>query len=180
MLEYYVPHELHHIFQVGYDLYFDGWAYEATAEWLTSVAYPHPRFFAFTGALGSTTTQPVYRAGYRAYSLSTLNAWLARRVDASVIRKVWELADRLPRASGHHSLELYDRVIRRVSGNRTTFAREFARYATATAEWSPTGLRGRQLLRRHRARGAAAGRRGIGDARPRPGGLGDVRRQAGR
>lgn len=137
VLEYYVPHELHHIFQIGYDLYFDGWAYEATAEWITSVAYPHPRFFAFTGALAETTTQPMYRAGYRAYSLSTWNAWVARRVDASVIRRVWERADRLPRASGHHSLELYDRAIRRVSRDRTTFAREFARYAAATAEWSP-------------------------------------------
>lgn len=137
VLQYYVPHELHHIFQVGYDYYFDAWVFEATAEWITSVVYPHPQFFAFTGALGSTSTQPLYRFGYRAYSLATWNSWIADRLDPSVIRRVWELADQYPRDRAKHSVEVYDRAIREASRGRTTFAREFVRYATATAEWSP-------------------------------------------
>lgn len=141
VLEYFVPHELHHIFQVGYDTALDSWMFEATAEWMASRVYSHPRFFAFTGALGGTTTQPLYRFGYRAYSFATWNAWLADRIGPDVVRRTWELAPQYPR-SGHHSTEILDRAIEEASRGTRSFGSEFLRFATATAEWSPRDFEG--------------------------------------
>ena len=141
VLEYFVPHELNHIFQVGYDTALDNWMYESTAEWMASRVYSHPQFFAFTGALGGTTTQPLYRFGYRAYSFSAWNDWLARRIGPDVIRRAWELAPQYPRA-GHHSTQILDRAIAEATAGSRSFGSEFLRFAAATAEWSPRDFTG--------------------------------------
>lgn len=135
VLEYFVPHELNHIFQIGYTTTLDAWYYEATAEWMGSVVYPHPQFYAFIAGLPGTSSQPIFRFGYRSYAFSTWNAWLAGRISPDVIRRVWELADSY-RRPGRQSTAILDRAIGGISGGSTNFGREFLRYATATAEWS--------------------------------------------
>lgn len=135
VLEQFVPHEFNHLIQFSYDGYLEHWMWEATADWMASVVYPHPRYFAFVDPLVDTTTQPLTRLGFRSYVLSLWNAWLARRHGPEVVRRAWEVATRFPRHVPH-SLRSYDLAIRERSRGRSSFAEEFAGFAAATAEWS--------------------------------------------
>ncbi len=134
VLEVLVPHEFAHVLQVRYEQFQDDWMYEATADWAASEVYPNPGLYAFVDPLIETTDQPLDRFGLRSYSLSIWAQWLARRLGPAVIRRAWEISDRFPK-QGRFSLVAFSDAIRSVSGGRSSFTREFARFAVATAEW---------------------------------------------
>jgi len=136
VLETIVPHEFAHVLQWRYENFQDAWMYESTAEWAASQVFPAPAFYiGRVDGLIDTTDQPLPKFGLRSYGLSIWPQWLARRLDLAVVRRAWEISDSFPR-EGRYSLAAYSQAIRAVSGGESTFTREFARFAVATAEWS--------------------------------------------
>jgi len=136
VLEAVVPHEFAHVLQFRYDNFQDDWMWESTAEWAASQVFPDPAsYIDGVAGLSGTTDQPLPRFGTRSYGLWIWPQWLALRLDPAVVRRAWEISDAFPRES-RASLAAFSQAIRAVSGGGSTFTREFARFAVATAEWS--------------------------------------------
>lgn len=134
VLETVVPHEFAHVLQYRYDLFQDAWMFESTADWAASQVFPDPRYYAFVDPLIETTDQPLDRFGVRSYALSIWDQWLALRIGPAVIRRAWKVSDSFPE-EGRYSLAAFSDAIRTASGGGSSFTREFARFAVATAEW---------------------------------------------
>ena len=120
--------------------------FEATAVWAEQKVYPqindyinYVRAFArFPGAPLTATYPPDRRKSLKMYGSAVFNHWLdggGGAYGSEVIRGAWEDSDRVKPAD--YSLAAYDTAIAAAGGR--SFSREFASFATATAEWR-TGL----------------------------------------
>ena len=139
-------HEFNHLLQQNYDSFQDLWMFESTAVWAEQKVYPqindyinYVRAFArFPGAPLTATYPPDRRKSLKIYGSAVFNHWLdagGGGYGSEVIRGAWEDSDRVkPR---DYSLAAYDTAIAAAGGR--SFSREFASFATATAEWR-TGL----------------------------------------
>lgn len=126
-----VAHEYNHILQFGYDSFQDLWLFEATAVWMEERVYPElDDYLGYLRYFATRTQVPMTGEGMKIYGLGVWNHWLAKRYGEDLIRQVWEVSP----SSRHFAIESYERALAQQGGG--SFAREFASFAAAGAEWA--------------------------------------------
>jgi hypothetical protein len=129
-------HEYNHVLQYGYDAYRDDWFAEASAVWMEDQAYNGINdYLRYVGRWTRLWDTPLTRNSPKEYGSAVWNEWLAHHYGRTIIRKVWEGADRVhPNGFG---IGAYERAIR--AAGPSTFGRDFTRFAADVAEWR-TGI----------------------------------------
>lgn len=136
-----VAHEYNHVLQAAYDARVGGWMAESTATWAADQVRAQssiPRVFDW-----ATMTQTPLSDAEKQYGTVVWNHWLVARYGKPVVREAWRLLPTV-RPAGYE-FAAYDRAIRnsRRTGFRARgpgFAREFATFAVASAEWRARGF----------------------------------------
>jgi hypothetical protein len=132
-------HELNHVLQFSIDALQDGWLLESTAVWIEERVFPDADDWlnyipAIAGTPGTPITDFEGAGGLRVYGAAVWNHWLTSGgggYGPGLIVRTWlGSVETKPR---DFAVAAYDRAIRR-AGKRD-FAREFVRFAAATAEW---------------------------------------------
>jgi hypothetical protein len=143
-LEVTFAHEYNHVLQYGYDFDQDLWFYEASAVWVEDHVYPAINdYLRYIGRWVVRSKLPLTASTIKIYGSAVWNHWLAGRYGDAIVRTAWEKA-RSVKPVGY-SIGVYDTAIRasRRLGRRAgvrNFAREFASFAAATAEWETPGV----------------------------------------
>jgi hypothetical protein len=145
-LEVTFAHEYNHVLQYGYDFDQDLWFYEASAVWMEDHVYPALNdYLRYIGRWVVRSKLPLTAENIKIYGSAVWNHWLAGRYGDAVVRTAWEKARSVKPAG--YSIGVYDMAIRALRHTRLgrragvrNFAREFARFAAATAEWETPGL----------------------------------------
>ncbi len=137
-LEVTLAHEYNHVLQYSYDIFQDGWASESTATWMEDRVFPAANdYFQYLSSWVRRTDVPLtFFTNAKVYGSAVWNHWLAARYGPTVVRDAWSGATKS--RPGGLSAAAYDRSIR--SAGRSTFNRDFARFAADTAEWRVSGL----------------------------------------
>jgi hypothetical protein len=130
-------HEYNHVLQYSYDAAQDLWFYEASAVWIEDHVYPAINdYLRYIGRWVTRSKLPLTRENIKIYGSAVWNHWLAGRFGAAVVRNAWERARNIKPVG--FSIDAYNSAIRRAGGSG--FAREFVRFAAATAEWRTPGV----------------------------------------
>jgi len=139
-----LAHEYNHVLQFGYDIGQDLWFYEATATWIEDYVYPDLNdYLRYIKRWSTRSKVPITKQSIKIYGTAVLNHWLAGRYGPEVVRTAWERARGVKPAG--FSVDAYTAGIKAAArgagkgaGGRD-LAREFARFAFATAEWQTPG-----------------------------------------
>lgn len=141
-----IAHEYAHMLQGNYDDSQEAWVGESTATWVEQKVIPvggdyvdYVANFSNNPNLPVTTESPNGYQGLRIYGTAVWNHWLdsgGGGFGADTIRRVWEVSAASDPPLG---VAAYDQAIRDAGG--PGFSREWAEFATATAEWR-TGFGG--------------------------------------
>lgn len=140
-----IAHELNHLLQQAYSSRQDPWMFEATATWMEEKVFPDiddylnylPRF---ARAPGAPITDFNGGGGLKVYGSAVWNHWLENgdgRYGPGVVRRAWEVSPITSPAD--FAAGAYSRAISDSGG--AGLARDFVRFAAATAEWR-TGVGG--------------------------------------
>lgn len=125
-------HEYNHILQFGYDAYQDPWFAEASATWMEDQVFnginDYLRYVRRWVKLDDT---PLTAPSIKEYGSAVWNQWLARRYGTAIIRKAW--AGAIDAKPGGFSVASYERALG--ASGPSDFSQDFARFATAVAEW---------------------------------------------
>ena len=139
-----LAHEYNHVLQFGYDIGQDLWFYEASATWIEDYVYPDLNdYLRYIKRWAFRSKVPITKENIKIYGTAVLNHWLAGRYGPAVVRMAWERAASVKPAG--FSVDAYTAGIKtaarragRGAGGKD-LAREFARFAFATAEWQTPG-----------------------------------------
>ncbi len=157
-----IAHEYNHVLQFNYDIYQDGWAKEATATWMEDRVYPNVNDYArYMPAWVRRSMLPLtFFSNAKVYGSAVWNHWLAARYGPKVVLNMWQRARRI-RPAGF-SADAYSSAIRHAG--TSNFQRDFARFATDTAEWRVNGRfpEGRTYPDMKRAGTLVSGQSGLG------------------
>jgi hypothetical protein len=127
-----LAHEYNHILQFGYDVFQDPWFAESSAVWMEEQVYDRiDDYLRYVRRWVKLPDTPLTATSIKEYGSAVWNQWLARRYGPSIVRKAWARA--LRTRPGGFSVAVYDAAIR--AAGRSDFSRDFARFATAVAEW---------------------------------------------
>jgi hypothetical protein len=129
-----MAHEYNHVLQFNYDVYLDDWMFESTATWMEEMVYPEINdYLRFTKSFSRFPWFPMAEprsAGVKIYGSALWNHWLNAKLGAATIREAWAAGPAVrPR---DFAVAAYDRAIGGAGGS--SFSRQFAAFATATAE----------------------------------------------
>ncbi len=125
-------HEYNHILQFGYDAYQDPWFAEASATWMEDQVYNRiDDYLRYVRRWVRLYETPLTASSIKEYGSAVWNEWLARRYGPEVIRKAW--AGAIDAKPGGFSIASYQRALR--STGSSELSEEFARFASAVAEW---------------------------------------------
>jgi len=125
-------HEYNHILQFGYDAYQDPWFAEASATWMEDQVYNGINdYLRYVRRWVKLYETPLTANSIKEYGSAVWNQWLARRYGPEIIRKAW--AGAIDARPGGFSIASYERALR--STGPSDLSRDFARFATAVAEW---------------------------------------------
>ena len=129
-----MAHEYNHVLQFNYDVYLDDWMFESTATWMEEMVYPEINdYLRFTKSFSRFPWFPMAEprsAGVKIYGSALWNHWLDAKLGAATVREAWEAGPAVkPR---DFAVAAYDRAIGAAGGG--SFSRQFAAFATATAE----------------------------------------------
>lgn len=147
-----VAHEYNHVLQLAHTLFVDLWLGEGTATWIQDQVFPEKNdYLRHVKRWRRRSTMPItFPDPRKAYGAAVWNRWLAARYGPDVVRETWERLGRVrPRDL---ATAAYDSAIR--ASGESSFSREFARFAAATAEWrslpgfSPDGRKFGDVFRR--------------------------------
>jgi hypothetical protein len=132
-------HEYNHVLQDGYDLFQELWTAESTAVWAEHQVFPQVRdYLQYLPAFSECPATPLTKGApfafddlcqLKIYASAVWDHWLTARFGPAVIRSSQELSA----ANDSVGPYAYGAAIRRAGGR--DFQDEFARFATATAEW---------------------------------------------
>ena len=123
----------------NYDALQDGWMFESTATWMEELVFPGiDDYLNFVSDFAKAPFKPMAepeRKASRLYGSAMWNHWLTAALRAGTIREAWAVSAQVrPR---DFAVAAYQRAIAGRGGG--TFARQFAAFAAASAEWnSPT------------------------------------------
>ena len=125
-------HEYNHILQFGYDAYQDPWFAEASATWMEDQVYNGINdYLRYVRRWVKLYETPLTANSIKEYGSAVWNQWLARRYGPEIVRKAW--AGAIDARPGGFSVASYERALR--STGPSDLSRDFARFATAVAEW---------------------------------------------
>ncbi|HKJ36539.1 MAG TPA: MXAN_6640 family putative metalloprotease [Solirubrobacterales bacterium] len=131
-----IAHEYNHILQFAYDSFQDEWLFESTATWVEDHVFGEINDYVnFLDAFARRPHKPLAepnRRPVRLYGSAMWNHWLAARHGTDVVRSTWEGSRRTNPIS--FAVAAYDRAIAGAGGS--SFSREFAAFAAASAEWN--------------------------------------------
>jgi hypothetical protein len=131
-LEVTFAHEYCHILQMGYDAYQDAWMAESTAVWMEDQVYNRINdYLRYVRRWVHLYRTPLTANSISEYGATVWNEWLVRRYGRDIVRNTWSRA--LHTRPGGFSVASYNSAIRAAGGSE--FSRDFARFATAVAEW---------------------------------------------
>jgi hypothetical protein len=138
-----MAHEYNHVLQFGIDPIQDLWMFEATAVWAEEKVFPDANdYLNYLPRLASTPGTPITEAsggrGNRIYAAAVWNHWLEAGAGygPGVVLAAWRASKRTNPPD--FAVAAYDRAIDAAGGRG--FAREFVRFAAATAEWRTVGF----------------------------------------
>jgi Family of unknown function (DUF6055) len=135
-----LAHEYNHVLQFGYDVQQDLWFYESSAVWIEDYVYPVlDDYLRYMKRWSVRSEVPLTTENIKIYGSAVWNHWLAGRYGADIVRTAWAQAKAVKPFG--FSISAFNRAIksaaaklgRAVSGK--DLPHEFARFATATAEW---------------------------------------------
>jgi Family of unknown function (DUF6055) len=125
-------HEYNHILQFGYDAYQDPWFAESTATWMEDQVFNGiDDYLRYVRRWVKLYDTPLTASSIKEYGSAVWNQWLARRYGAAIVRKAW--AGAIDATPGGFSVASYERALR--ASGPSDFSHDFARFATAVAEW---------------------------------------------
>jgi Family of unknown function (DUF6055) len=131
-LEVTLAHEYNHILQFGYDAFQDAWFAESTATWMEDQVYPHiDDYLRYVRRWVKRWDTPLTTSSIKEYGSAVWNMWLEHRYGDSIVRHAWARAIHV--RPGGFSVNAYEAAIR--ADGPSSFSRDFARFAAATAEW---------------------------------------------
>src|SRR5512133_1301035 len=131
-----LAHEYNHVLQFGYDAAQDLWFEEATAVWMEDHVFPDSNdYLRYIQRWTTRSRLPITANNIKIYGSAVWNHWLAGRYGDAIVRNAWERAASVHPAG--FSIRVYDSALRAAGGKG--FAREFASFAAATAEWETPG-----------------------------------------
>ncbi len=133
-------HEYNHVIQYSYDVNGDAWMYESTAVWMEDLVNDSiDDWLGFLGPPNGWVTTPevpiTLAQSPRMYGSGVWNHWLSERYGNEAVRGAWERSRTVTPAS--FAPAAYEDSI--VAEGGSGFSDEFARFATATAEWRAPG-----------------------------------------
>jgi len=128
-----VAHEYNHILQFGYDAFQDPWFAESSATWMEDQVYNGINdYLRYVRRWVRRPDTPLTASSIKEYGSAVWNQWLARRYGGpAIVRRAWAAA--LHSRPGGFSVNSYETAIRGAGGS--DLSRDFARFATAVAEW---------------------------------------------
>ena len=125
-------HEYNHILQFGYDAYQDPWFAEASATWIEDQVYNGiDDYLRYVRRWVKLYETPLTTNSIKEYGSAIWNQWLARRYGPEIVRKAW--AGSIDAKPGGFSVASYERALR--ASGPSDLRHDFARFATALAEW---------------------------------------------
>ncbi len=125
-------HEYNHILQFGYDAYQDPWFAEASATWMEDQVFNGINdYLRYVRRWVKLYETPMTASSIKEYGSAVWNQWLARRYGPEIVRKAW--AGAIDSKPGGFSVGSYERALR--SSGASGLSHDFARFATAVAEW---------------------------------------------
>jgi hypothetical protein len=131
-LEVTLAHEYNHILQFGYDAYQDPWFAESSATWMEDQVYNRiDDYLRYVRRWVKRWDTPLTTSSIKEYGSAIWNAWLARRYGPRVVRQAWARA--IHTRPGGFSVNAYESAIR--AAGPSDLGHDFARFATAVAEW---------------------------------------------
>jgi hypothetical protein len=134
-----VAHEFNHLLQQNYDSFQDVWIFEATAVWAEEQVFPEINDYlnyveVFAQRPGVPITDRDGAKGLKIYGSGVWNHWLSGAgggFGLDSVRRAWEVSAAVDPPD--FAIAAYERALRDHGGR--SFGREFAAFATATAEW---------------------------------------------
>ncbi|CAN5218232.1 hypothetical protein BH24ACT23_BH24ACT23_01230 [soil metagenome] len=139
-LEVTTAHEYNHILQFNLDSLQDTWMFESTATWSEEKTFPDDDDWLFyTDFWASSSRSPLTGAdggrGLKIYGAAVWNHWIENgysKLGPGVVLDAWEVSrDVSPQ---DNAVAAYNRALKDLPGGMN-FSRQFADFATATAEW---------------------------------------------
>lgn len=131
-LEVTLAHEYNHILQFGYDAYQDPWFAESSATWMEDQVYNGiDDYLRYVRRWVKRWDTPLTTSSIKEYGSAVWNAWLARRYGQRIVRQAWARA--IHTRPGGFSVNAYESAIR--AAGTSDLGHDFARFATAVAEW---------------------------------------------
>jgi uncharacterized protein DUF6055 len=131
-LEVTLAHEYCHILQLGYDAFQDPWFAESSAVWMEDQVYNGLNdYLRYMRRWVKRWDTPLTASSIKEYGSAVWNEWLVRRYGLAIVRQAWSRA--IHTRPGGFSVAAYDSAIR--AAGDSDFSRDFARFATAVAEW---------------------------------------------
>jgi hypothetical protein len=137
VLEVTLAHEYNHILQFSYDVFQELWFLESSAVWMEDRVFGSINdYLRYVKVWAKLSKLPLTFDNIKVYGTGVWLHWLAGRYGPDVVRGAWERA-RGTKPVGF-SLKTLERSVHAARG--LTLAREFARFAAATAEWRTPGV----------------------------------------
>ena len=137
VLEVTLAHEYNHILQFGYDVFQELWFLESSAVWMEDRVFGSiDDYFRYVRVWTKLSKLPLTFDNIKVYGSAVWLHWLAGRYGPGVVLGAWERA-RGSKPVGF-SLKTLERSVAAAGGLK--LAREFARFAAATAEWRTPGV----------------------------------------
>jgi hypothetical protein len=131
-LEVTLAHEYNHILQFGYDAFQDPWFAESSATWMEDQVYNGiDDYLRYVRRWVQRYDTPLTTSSIKEYGSAVWNEWLAHRYGLAIVRKAW--AGAIHSRPGGFSVGAYERAIR--AAGPSDLGRDYARFATAVAEW---------------------------------------------
>jgi len=129
-----IAHEFNHVLQFTYDVLQDSWMKESSATWMENRVFTESDdYLRYLKGWARQTRVPLTKASFpKLYGSAVWNQWLGARYGPDIIRGAWERA--VNTRPGGFSVDAYGSAIRRAG--RSTFERDFTRFAADTAEWN--------------------------------------------
>ncbi|MGI9558014.1 MAG: MXAN_6640 family putative metalloprotease [Solirubrobacterales bacterium] len=133
-----VAHEYNHVIQFAYDTFQESWLFESTATFIEDLVFPEIDDYVqtFVGAFTESPRTPITDPNTdKIYGSAVLHHFLANRFGPETTRDAWASStDTKPKDFGIGALALV------LKQEGSSFSRQFARFAAATAEWKATDV----------------------------------------
>ena len=133
-----IAHEYNHVLQFAYDSFQDTWLFESTATWMEEQVFPAIDDYVdgFVAEFARRPHVPLTDPRTRKiYGDAVWQHFLSSRFDHAVTRDAW--ASSTKTRPKDFAVGAFDHVL---DGRGTSFSRQFARFAAATAEWRATSV----------------------------------------